>query len=201
MMDREELEGVARATLEKHGFDDPPVDAFDLAHEMKIGIEWENGDGEAWRVRRTIHIPRAPRRARIHGLITHEIAHIVLDEHRIDQSEPAARYLGAALLVPRRALDRQLRAGWDLRRLLALHVNASAELLARRIVDVRHAALAIYDQGRLRSRVGHESMCRTLERDLAAEALATGAAVRVDDLTGAWPIFDGARRRVLVLAS
>jgi hypothetical protein len=196
-MDRLELEGIARTTLEKYGFDDPPVDAFDLAHEMEIPVEWEDGR-DAWRFRRTVHIGRAPRRTRIHGLITHEIAHILLDEYRIRQSERAANYLGAALLVPRRALDRQLRAGWDLDRLRCIHLNASAELLARRICDVRQARFSVWDSERLHYRIGsaHES-----ERALVDAAFRSGEAQRANDLDGAWPIFDGSWRRVIVLAA
>ncbi len=193
-----ELEGIARVTLERYGFDDPPVDAFDLAGEMKFGIEWMDGAAPAWRFKRTIHIPRAPRPTRIHSQICHEIAHALLDEYRVAQSERAARYLGAALLVPWRALDRGLRVGWNLRVLMARHLNASAELIARRVVDMRHARFSVFDAGKLRYRIGeaHES-----EREMVAEVAASGAAVRLDDLTGAWPINDGRWQRVIVLAA
>jgi hypothetical protein len=199
-MDPMELEGVAQETLEKHGFETPPVDGFELAHELKIGIEWVDGS-DAWRFRRRIYIPRETYRQRLHANITHEIAHVRLDDYRIRQSEPAACYLGAALLVPRKALDRDLRRGWDLHALMGRHVNASAELLARRIVDVRHASLAVYEHGRCRSRVGHHGMGAELERELADEALATERPIRVDGLTGAWPVIGGGYRRVLVLAA
>jgi hypothetical protein len=194
-----ELEGVARDVHEKHGFDDPPVDAFDLADALEAEIEWVDGH-KAWRFQRRIYLPRGTHRpARIHSFIVHELAHILLDDYGIEQSERAARYLGAALLVSRRTLDRQLRRGWDLWELMGLHVNASGELLARRITDVREASLSVYDNGRFRYRVGHRGIKPTLERELVAEALESRSAVRLDDLSGAWPLIDGDWYRVLVL--
>lgn len=196
-MDVRDLEGVARAELERAGFDDTPVDALDLAHELGIAVEWMPG-ANAYRFMRRAFIPAGARISRIHGLLTHEIAHILLEQHGLVNDERSANYLGAALLVSRRVLDRQLRDGWDLHALMAYHLNASAELLARRITDIRRASLAIYDAGRFRYRVG----CATplaIERQLVDEALATERPVRVDDLTGAWPMIDGRWRRVLVL--
>lgn len=201
MIDRETLEGVALDVHGRTGFDDPPVDAFDLAGtpSLRMSVKWTN-DAHAYRADRCLKIPRDFARypPRAHGAITHEAAHVLLDDYGITQSEPAARYLGAALLAPRRALDRGLRAGWDLQRLMAQHVNASAELLARRIVDLRHARFAMWDYGRLRYRIG-EAHAR--ERELVGAALETGEAQRENDLDGAWPIFDGSWRRVIVLAA
>lgn len=180
--------------------DDPPVDAIELADLLRLKVKWSRlrgGRNEA----DTIHVHPESRITRIHGLICHEIAHVLLDRYGLSQSEKAANYLGAALLVPRRVLDRQLRAGWDLEALRCSHIYASAELLARRIVDVRSASLAIYDEGRFRYRVGHRDLKPDNEQELAAEALATRTAIRVDDLTGAWPICDATHRRVLVLAA
>jgi hypothetical protein len=139
--------------------------------------------------------------SRIHGVLGHELAHELFARFKMEQSERAANYLGAALLVPRRSLDRDLRAGWDLEQLRCKHIYASAELLARRIVDVREAGLAIYDQGRFRYRTGVTRMDLRRERAMVNEALHTGAPVREDALSGAWPVFDGCHRRVLVLAA
>lgn len=196
-MDAGELEGVARFELERVGFDDGPVDAFDLAHELRIPVEWTAGS-IALRIGERAIVPASVRPARLHGLLTHEIAHILLARYGLPNTERNARYLGAALLVSRRILDRQLRAGWNLHELMAYHVNASAELLARRIMDLRHGSLAIYDGGRLHYRIGRAA---PRERALVDEVLEHECAVRVDDLHGAWPVMDGRWRRVIVLAA
>lgn len=192
----QDLEGVARSVLERAGFDDVPVDAFDLAAELGLPVKWVPG-AHGYRIGPRLFVPTNARLARIHGVLAHEIAHVLLDQHGISQSERAACYLGAALLVPRRLLARQLRAGWDLHGLMALHANASAELLGRRIVDVQDASFAVYDAGRLRYRIGRHD---ERERSLVERALSTGEPERLDDLHGAWPIIDGRWRRVIVLA-
>jgi hypothetical protein len=198
-----DLEGLAEYVLQRTGCDDPPVDAFDLADLCRLKIRYVPGR-DAKIEGRIIKLggDESIRHTRVHGRIAHEIAHYVLARFKHPNTEPNARYLGAALLVPRRPLDRQLRRGWDLHALMARHLNASAELLARRIVDLRsNASLAIYDEGRFRYRVGHRDLKPSNESELAAEALETRSAIRVDDLTGAWPICDATHRRVLVLAA
>ncbi len=198
-MDVFELEGVAAWALEHMGMEEPPVDAVDLAELMELPLEHVPGTGGRLSERRTILLGTGTPIRQVHSTIAHECAHALLDELGLHNGEDEARYLGAALLVPRRALDRQLRAGWDLDALRCVHVNASAELIARRVVDVRTSAgLAIYDGGRCRRRLGVASC--THEREMVEEAMATGGPVRMDSLTGAWPVFVGGWRRVLVLA-
>lgn len=178
-----------------------PVDAFDMAHDLKIKIDWTKG-ARAERCRNRILLPLEQRITRTHGLVAHELAHILLDAHGVPQSEEAACYLGAALLAPRRWIDRQLRAGWDLYGLMARNPNASAELLARRVLDLRSsAALTIYDAGRVAKRIGDRDAMPENERALVDEVLGTGSPVRIDDLTGAWPVFSHGHRRVVVLSS
>lgn len=193
-----DLEGTARWFHEETGIDSP-VDAFDVADALDLRIEHIHGTGGRWEPGRVVLGRSTPAR-KTHSVLVHECAHELLHRVRTVNDERSARYLAAAILVPRRALDRQLRAGWDLHRLMAFHTNASAELLARRITDVRSAHLAVYDHGRLRYRVGPAKPLAT-ELALVAQALSTSAPVRVDDCSGAWPVFDGQWRRVLVLAS
>jgi hypothetical protein len=200
-MDRESLEGVAHDVHERTFFTDGPVDMFDLtAHaSMKMPIKWVTSR-TAYRVERCLFIPRAAANYApyAHGLIAHEASHVLLDDYGIPQSEAAARYLAAALLVAWRRLDRQLRAGWDLSRLMGLHPYASAELLARRIVDVRRARFSVWDAGRLRYRIGGAI---EQERELVRATLESGEPQRTSDLDGAWPIFRDNWRRVIVLAA
>jgi len=199
-MDVRELEGIAAYILGETGLDDPPVDAIELAGLLGVEVRWGPRGRNLCRGMQVV-VGAEARVARIHGSICHELAHILIDRFGLRQSERAANYLAAALLVPRRALDRELRDGWDLERLRCKHIYASAELLARRIVDIRSAALSVYDQGRFRYRAGPPGLPIERERSLVDAALERGAPVREDALTGAWPVIDGHFRRVLVLAA
>lgn len=199
-MDRGELEGRAESVLSDRGMDDPPVDALDLADLLELTIEYVPGNGA--RIDGSVIKlgTRTPER-RVHFVVAHEIAHHILALLGPLNDEAHANYLGAALLVPRRALIRLLRrVGWDLDTLRCVHVNASAELLARRVIDVRpEGSMALYDFNRFRYRRGLSVHPR--ERELAAEAFATGLPVRLDSCTGAWPIFINGYQRVVVLAA
>lgn len=199
-MDPGDLEGVAQWVLEQVGFDDPPIDALDLADLLTLTIRYVPGCGGSIRGK-MIELGTSTPTRRVHSVVAHECAHHVLASLGMTNDEQHARYLGAALLVPRRALYRQLRAGWDLEALCSVHVNASAELLARRIVEVRQdAGLALYDRGRLRYRIGHR-LDVAHERELVSVAHATAEPARIDARTGAWPVVVDGWRRVLVLAA
>jgi len=191
----EELEGLAAWAHGEIG-GAGPIDAFDLLDALDVPLVYEPGSGGR-RAGGRIYVGTNVGR-RLHSVIAHECAHEMLARFGPANTERNARRLAAMLLVPRRVLDRQLRAGWDLHGLMAFHVNASAELLARRITEIRAARLAIYDAGRLRYRIGGPLR---EERALVDEALATERPVRVDDLTGAWPMLSGHWRRVLVLGA
>ncbi len=203
-MDHEAWEGIALEVHRRHGFAES-VDAFDLAEELRLRIEWAP-IAHAERFGRLITLPARAVRTVPHDVqeaLAHECGHVLLDEHGEMQSERAAWYLGAALMVPRAPLDRRLRRGWDLEGLLTLHPNVTAELLARRIVEVRRwaASLAVYDERRgFRYRTGRATP-HPAERRLVREALESGSPARLDALSGAWPVVERGRRRVLLLAS
>lgn len=192
------LEGIAEDLLASAGFGDEPVDGTALA--ACCGLEVVFSDvSECILLEPAIYVPLHAREQRVHGLIGHELGHWAMRRIRQpDRDEREADYLAGALIVPRRWLLPRLRRGWDLDALRREHPYASAEMLAHRIVQCREAHAAIYDDRRLRRRLG---LPIARERELVDEALATRAPVRVDDLTGAWPVFDGAWRRVVVLAS
>ena len=114
----------------------------------------------------------------------------------VDDDEASADYVAAALLVPRRSLVRELRAGWDFDALRSTHAHAPASTIAARVAQVREASAAIYDGTRLRRRVGPR---RAGEVELRDAALASGKPIRIDERTGAWPVDAGPWRRVVVL--
>jgi hypothetical protein len=186
------MEGIALDVHRRYGFDDC-IDAFDLAGELGLSIRWDNAR-TSWRGGRALYIPARARIVEAHEGVAHETAHFLIDEYGAPQNEPNARRLAAALLAPRRAIDRELRRGWNLHRVMAQHPNASAELLGRRMHELRHGSgFAVWERAVLRYRRGPAA---PEERALVAAAMA-GAPARRDDLTGAWPI--GERGRVLVL--
>ena len=198
-------EAVARATHDATGVD-APVDAFELA--TACGLRLEAGErGGAVLVDDIVRFDIHARPQRQHGLIAHEVAHYVLRWHGEPDPEAAARYTAGALLVPRAAYDRDLReTAWDLDELRVRHPNASAELLARRIAELRDAVISIVDQGRVHARVRSPWMpappqrLTQAERELVDAALETGAVQRAGELLAAYPLLDGRHRRVIVVA-
>lgn len=191
------LEGIAEELLASVGAD-APIDALDLAHRLGIEVAYSEV-GEPVMMGGAIFVPRRARVSLLHWLTAHELGHWAAQRAGEDGTcERAANYLAGALLLPRATLLRQLRSGWDLDRLRAQHPHAPAHAIAVRVVQLREAAAAVYDQGRLRRRWGP---ALPQEAQLAARALDAGAPVRLDDLTGAWPVVDGRWRRVIVLGS
>jgi hypothetical protein len=198
-------EGVARAAHDATGID-APVSAFDLAAAYGlICIPDERGgaflDGD------DVHYDCRARPVRQHGLVAHEVAHHLLRLHGEDDSEPAARYTAGALMLPRAAYDRDLReTAWDLMRLQERHPNASAELCARRISELRDAVVTVIDHGKMKKRIGSPWMTTfparmtALERELADAALVTGEMQSANALLAAYPFIDGTWRRVIVVA-
>jgi hypothetical protein len=198
-------EGVARATHLATGID-APVDARELAEACGLRLEPTAGSG-ATLIGEVIRYDAAVRGVRQHGLIAHEVAHYVLRFHGEDDTEEAARYTAAALILPKSTFNRDLqRTAWDLEKLRQLHPNASAQMISRRISELREAVITVLDQGRVTSRVASPwmplvtSRLTNIERELADAALETGEPQRANDLLAAYPLIDGMHRRVIVIA-
>lgn len=200
-------EGVARALLDESGLDDPPVSAFELAWACDVvPVPWPRADaalgpgGFLW-------YPSDARHVRQHGVVAHELGHWALDWAGEPDSEEGARYLAGALLLPRRVFERDLdRTGWDWDTIRARHANASAEVIARRIVQVRDAVATVIDQGRVRARVTSlwrpDPRLRRLspwECGLAEQALKSNEIEYGDDLCYAVPVLDPPWQRVIVV--
>lgn len=195
-------EGLVEAVQRETGADDPPMDAFELAAVCGLKlVPWRREHGGL--LGDEIRFPATARPTRQHGVISHEIGHWLLRWSGETDSEPAARYMSGALMLPRRAFDRDLRETWDVGELRERHVNASAEMIAVRICQLRDAVASIFDEGKLRARYSSTRVpvrkASDLEYGLAAEALASGQTVRHGDLCRAVPVFDGSFRRVVVV--
>jgi hypothetical protein len=198
-------EGVALGLSRELGDPDPPISAFGLA--ALCGLRVVAGTrGSARLVDSYIEVDTTVRPERQHGLVAHELGHWALRRAGEVDTEQAASYVGAALLLPRRQFMRDLSATrWDLRALRAKHVNCSAELIARRIVTVRDAVVSVWDNGKLKTRLaspwlpdGLRRMSR-FERELAAQVLATGETVEAGALVWGFAVFDGIHHRVITV--
>lgn len=189
--------------LQEIGDPDPPMNAFSLANAVGLKVV-ELNIKSACLAGDTILVSARARPVRQHGLIAHELGHWALMQAGEDDPESSASYVGAALMLPQRGFSADLRAtGWDVRELRAKHVHCSAEMIARRIVALRDAVVAIWDNGKLTTRVvspwlpeGYRRIS-SFERDLAAQVLATGETVQAGSLLWAFALFDGPYRRVI----
>lgn len=204
-------EGIAVDVLSAAGCDETPVDALELAACCELRVQREPGvrRGNLVLDEQLIQVNPRLEGPRLHGTVAHEIGHWALVRAREPNVEEGARYLAGALLLPRAIFMRDLRrTEWSLLRLRELHPNASAEMIARRLVQVRDAVASIWDNGRCSARVASpwlpsERVGRrtsSLERALADAALTTGEVQRPAPLVWAVPVFAGGHRRVIVIA-
>lgn len=201
-------EGVARNALEEARAT-PPVSAFWLARAHGFEVRpWASAGARLDEREGVIYVTPRARPQRRHGLVAHELGHHLLRlEHRLEDSEDGARYLTGALLLPREPFGRDLtRTAWSLHRLRAIHVNASAQAIVARIVQVRDAVATVIDRGRVTMRVAspwlEDPRLRRVsrwERELATRALEQREEVRGDELCYAVPLVDGAHQRVVVV--
>jgi Zn-dependent peptidase ImmA (M78 family) len=171
---REELaagmDAVVMEILAEAGIRTPPVDAWDLARRLGIMVavdEFQEGRARYVRLRGhgaarnhpTILVRPDDRRERQHWAVAHEIgehaAYRVFAVWGADPRETPARAredlancLAGRFLLPSDwfAAD-GLASGWDLLWLKARYATASHELIARRMLECRPAAIiTIFDQ-------------------------------------------------------
>lgn len=199
-------EGIASDVLDESGCD-APVSAYELAACCGLEVRLRR----IARARLTgdvIEVSSTARPQRQHGLIAHELGHWSLQRAGADDTEDGARYLSGALMLPRRAFDRDLReTSWSIEELQRRHPNASAELIARRIVSLRDAVVSIWDEGRCTARVASAWLdeaqvgrrASRAERELVARVLDHGHTEHPAELVWGVPIFDGRHRRVVVV--
>lgn len=204
-MDPATWEGIAADLLDATSIT-APVDAFLLAH--RCNIEVRGGTRLSRREGNVVYIDATTRRVRTHGVLAHEIGHFALERAGEPDDEPGARYLAGALMLPRRDFDRDLRqCGWLLTELQARNPNASIEMIARRIVQMRDAVATIIDHGKVRYRSASPWLddprlgrITKWERALADEAVSTGEPAQGGALVWAVPVIDPPWERVVIVA-
>lgn len=185
----------------------PPIDPFDVVARMELDIRECSRATRPCIVAGVIMVPEGQRRERLGFSCLHEIGHVVGAEHG-DSSEDAANAIAGCLLLPRLEYSRDMKATrWALPALKERHPHASFEVLARRIMSLREVVLVVADRAperrsyRLRSS-GMGSRCARplpIERELVEAADESGEAQGPHDLVRAWPIVDGAARRVVLV--
>lgn len=198
-------ESVALDVLEELGRPDPPMNAFSLANALGIKVVASNVRSASL-AGNVIFVSTHARDVRQHGLIAHELGHWALIQADQPDTEVAASYVGAALMLPRTHFDRDLHAtSWDLRELRAKHVHCSAELIARRIVALRDAVVSIWDNGRLKTRIASPWLpegyrrISTFELELAERVLEDGDTVQAGKLAWGFAVFSESWRRVITV--
>lgn len=198
-------EGIATDVLDATSTS-APVDAFVLAKRCRLEVR--GGVRSSRREGNVIHIDASTRRSRQHGTIAHELGHFALERAGEPDTEPGARYLAGALMLPRRDFDRDLRqVGWQLGELQGRNPNASLEMIARRIVQMRDAVMTIVDHGKVRYRRASPWLedprlgrITKWERQLVDDALRAGEPVRGSALVWAVPVIDPPWERVVIIA-
>lgn len=182
------------------------MNAIALAELLGVEVRFTGGE-RAQLQGDTIYVSSRSRHVRQQGLIAHELGHWALAYSGEPDSEEAAAYVGAALMLPRAHFDRDLkRTAWDLRELQAKHIHCSAEMIARRIASMRDACVTIWDQGRLKARIPSPWLpepyrrISAFERELAAQVLESGETIKVDELVWGFPVFSGWHKRVITVA-
>jgi len=144
----ETLEGIARWFLEEACLTEPPV------RPRALTVAWGR---RLMPARARVHLastdeivfydPAAPPHRRA-GDTFHELGHIAMREAGFNagaDEERFAGYLAGALACPRRAFIGDLkRVRWDLQQLVERY-EVSWEIIARRVADVRSAAVTVVD--------------------------------------------------------
>jgi hypothetical protein len=197
-------EAIARRVHDETGVG-APVDTLELA--VACGLELGHRRGRATLRDGVIRYDPSLRLVRQQGQVAHETAHYVLRLHGEHDSERAVGYTAGALMLPRASFDRDLQmTEWDLEQLAKLHPNASWQMLARRVSELREAVVTVLDQGKVTTRVASPWMAEPparlspIERELVDAALESGLVQRANQLLAAYPLIDGRHRRVIVVA-
>jgi Zn-dependent peptidase ImmA (M78 family) len=189
------LEGLARQIHDETNAE-APIDAFALAEACGLTLRpWSKAHAEIDLDSGVIRYPSRARIERQNFKVLHELAHAVLVRaHESDRDETDVDYLASALLLPRARFLADLSAcDWDLDALKARHPRASYQAIVVRMTQLSDATASVWDAGKLHAVYGlHDT---TDDRAIVDEALALERPVR--GLLSAFPIIDGAYRRVL----
>lgn len=141
-----ECEGLARYELERLEMS-APIDPWEVVAGYEgVQVVWggpgqrphlqTHGDGTY-----TIVLDPSERPTRVALALLHELAHILLDLHNIQNDEKHAWWLAGALLLPREAMLRALARGDTVETIARDNPCASHEAVARRLVAMSSSSV------------------------------------------------------------
>lgn len=143
---RVDVEVLADRILAECGAD-PPIDALELAHLCGYSVR----NGQPRREGDTIHVPLKREASAVQWYCAHELAHGLLEEHALPNTERNANALAGCLLAPRSVLLK--RPG--LQDAIAACPSATPLIVARRLVEVHGGGAALLSgTGRVIRRYG-----------------------------------------------
>lgn len=144
----ETLEGIARWFLEEAGLEEPPVRPRALAYAWGMELMPTRERVHLRSTNAIVYYDVGASPVQRVGDTFHELGHVAMREANFDAGEDEERFAGflaGALACPRQAYIRDLRASrWNLAEMVRRY-ECSWEIAARRIVDVRSAAVTIVD--------------------------------------------------------
>lgn len=214
---------VAEELLAEAGWDNPPVDAFELAVELGYEVAFDARQQARGRIKRlggrpTMFLSPDQRPERLQWAAAHEIgesaAYRVFERLDLDPEmaetalrEKVASQLAGALLLPRRQFEADvLRWDGDVLKLKGKYSTASHELILTSQLRIETLVLtSVFDHGELTRRRTNGRLAApplmTVERQAQLRAHAsgqpvamTGRGVRVQ----AWPVHEAGWKRELL---
>jgi hypothetical protein len=184
----------------------PPVNAFEIAEVCGLKLVPSLERRSSLSPQGELRYPTSEYRVRQQGIVAHQMGHWTLRWLGEKDSDRGAHWVAGALMLPKLHFDRDLwTTSWDLRELRAKHLNVSAEMIARRIVQLRDAVVTIFDHGRVKVRVaspwlgGQFKRLSRFERNLAEICFETEEVLRAGELLWAFPIVEGGHRYVVLV--
>lgn len=138
-MSQPECEGLAAYLLDRGGWV-YPVNPWDVAADLRVRVELGLPGQRPYiefRDSQWVAVVNPLDRPERQGLsVLHEIAHVLLDRHRITNDEDHAWWLSTAILLPRHDVLRARRRGATIEGIVAANRHTSHEAAARRIVSM-----------------------------------------------------------------
>jgi hypothetical protein len=201
-------EGVAAAHVEAANLGSP-VDPWLAAWALEIRVETGLPGAKAVLDGDVIRVDPTARFEKQCFDVAHEVAHVLLEEAGLEDTEPACNAVASCLILPRIDYRRMnLQTNGCLLAMRERQPYASCEVIARRKLSVEPGVAWIWDLAPKWKRYplithGHRWPHRhPTEAELDVMQRAASERVPVEDHGGirAWPVIDGAAVRVISIA-
>jgi hypothetical protein len=142
----QDCEGIASAIHERAELD-VPIDPWKVVASFKnVRVAWghphERPHVEYDEEGPVIVLTPNQRRERQGFALLHELAHLLLAAHGVQNDDEHADWLAGAILLPRDHVLRALRRGTAIEELVEVHKHASQEAIVRRVVALSTGRVA-----------------------------------------------------------